>query len=265
MRLRPVQAVEHRRAIRPTGRASGPRRCCDPTRAPALRRVPGCRARARPARRCPTRRRLRAPSARRGRAASGSGRRRSVLRARPRCPARRCGCTGLRRCCQSHRRRLASAASAPCVRRYSVSTPRRSSGLKRSISDMTEAMRARHGCDAGSYVVAVCPARRVRLLRLLRARGAGVTDAWCCGRADRTPNGFDRRAARTPGAAVAGRRRRPASGSSSAESVAGEQVCERRRHEPRSGCRTTAARTDRAAPGRRTSPRLRSLRLVRHG
>src|SRR5688572_180825 len=46
------------------------------------------------------------------------------------------GLYGLRRCCQSQRRRLASAASAPCVRRYSVSTPRRSSGRKRSISDM---------------------------------------------------------------------------------------------------------------------------------
>ena len=51
----------------------------------------------------------------------------------PGCPLALCG---LRRCCQSQRRRVASAASAPCVRRYSVSTPRRSSGRNRSMSDM---------------------------------------------------------------------------------------------------------------------------------
>src|SRR6185436_14880829 len=62
------------------------------------------------------------------------------------------GLLGLRRYCQSHRRRLAAAASAPKTRRYSASTPRWSSGRYRSISGMNERERNYRSACGGRLI-----------------------------------------------------------------------------------------------------------------
>ena len=70
------------------------------------------------------------------------------------------GLLGLRRYCQSHRRRLASAASLPNTRRYSASTLRRSSGRKRSTSAIVTRRQsgACTGAGSGAMQLAVWPA-----------------------------------------------------------------------------------------------------------
>src|SRR5437667_5251168 len=65
------------------------------------------------------------------------------------------GLFGLRRYCQSQRRRLAAAASGPNTRRYSASTPRWSSGRYRSTSGMLlgDVLTAQE-CNATGMIVA---------------------------------------------------------------------------------------------------------------
>ena len=81
----------------------------------------------------------------------------------------RSGLLGLRRYCQSHRSRLAAAASAPKTRRYSASTPRWSSGLYRSISGMSGAERLVTGRRLLN-----CIARSALSIGLRRAKAASA-------------------------------------------------------------------------------------------
>ena len=78
------------------------------------------------------------------------------------------GLFGLRRYCQSQRRRLASAASLPNTRRYSASTARLSSGLYRVMSATLRPAPAQH-----VFHVADERVLRERAVRTHRASGAG--------------------------------------------------------------------------------------------